>query len=97
MALDGAHAAYDNAPGSLRFPLFDVVCGVRARRIGFLAELAWNVRTHEMHRKTHQRALEIAPASCCGSTESRLLCLAGQGRSGNSPYLSCRNDWDVEL
>ena len=72
--LDGARAAYDNAPASTRFPLFDVGCGVnngrigwrdkqacRAWPIGFQAGPAGSTRTHEMRRTTHQRALEIAP------------------------------------
>ena len=33
MKLDGAHAVNDNAPGSLRFPHFDVGCGVQSRQI----------------------------------------------------------------
>ena len=37
VALDGAHAAEDNAPGSMRFPLFDVGCGVPSQADRILA------------------------------------------------------------
>ena len=36
-AFDGVHVAYDNAPGSLKFPLLYVGCGVLSRADGFRA------------------------------------------------------------
>ena len=49
--------------------------GVQRPADRLLAGPAGSVRTHEMRRKTHQRAPEITPASYWASIESRLLLL----------------------
>jgi hypothetical protein len=57
VALDGALVAYDNAPGSLKFPLFDVDAVSVARRISFGVGPRGGVMAHEMRRKIHQRTI----------------------------------------
>jgi hypothetical protein len=47
IALDGAHAAYGNAPGSLKFPLCDVDMVPAPRRISFGAGPTGSGMAHE--------------------------------------------------
>jgi hypothetical protein len=97
VALDGAHAAHDNAPASMRFSLFDVGCGVQSRRIDCSVESAIHVRTHGM---TTNKLVGTpgSPAENNGnSADCAIACPPhGLGLAGRFCWF-CRNDSDVEL
>jgi len=97
VALDGAHAGYDNAPGSMRSSLFDIGCGVQSGRIGCSVESAIHVRTHGMTANTLVATPDCSAESNVDSAACTIACpLQGLGLAGSFCWL-CRNDSDVEL